>query len=193
MDDLVTGVLITSSAFFVVLSLGLMVRYRQVSQRIAASSELGRDLWQTLEQRLKKQDERILDMMARFEVVQARIVGSPVRGSAHPQLAPPESSRESLLGEPGTHWEADPKGDSGLTRGSEPRQGLDKIQRSVIELLGRKAMDTIEIKESVGVSREHTARIMKSLFDRGLVTRNESEKPFVYQLSDEGRRYLSTK
>ena len=74
MDDLVTYALLTASAVFVVLSVVLLARYRQVSQRISASSDLGRDLWEALEARLKKQDERILDVMARMEVIQSRAV-----------------------------------------------------------------------------------------------------------------------
>ncbi|MDA4127526.1 MAG: hypothetical protein OK452_10065 [Thaumarchaeota archaeon] len=42
-------------------------------------------------------------------------------------------------------------------------------------------------------SREHTARVMKELFDLGLVRRNVATKPFVYQLADrEGRRSLKS-
>jgi predicted transcriptional regulator len=45
--------------------------------------------------------------------------------------------------------------------------------------------------ETVKRWREHTARMMESLFDKGLVTRDDSEKPFVYQLTEQGERYLS--
>jgi len=41
-------------------------------------------------------------------------------------------------------------------------------------------------------SREHTARTMKGLFERGLVARNDSTKPFVYQLTEEGKHYVSS-
>ncbi len=84
MDDLTTYALLATSFFFVALSFGLLVRYRQVSQRITASTDMGRDLWQTLEQRLKKQDERILDMMGRMEVIQSRNMAAQLAQTTAP-------------------------------------------------------------------------------------------------------------
>ena len=74
MVDYVSSVLIAASAFFVSLSIGLLVRYRLVSQEINQSSDLARDLWQALEQRMKKQDERILDAMGRLDAVQTHLL-----------------------------------------------------------------------------------------------------------------------
>jgi predicted transcriptional regulator len=31
---------------------------------------------------------------------------------------------------------------------------------------------------------------MKSLYERGLVIRDDANKPYTYQLTDEGRRYI---
>ncbi|MDA4123548.1 MAG: replication-relaxation family protein, partial [Thaumarchaeota archaeon] len=40
-------------------------------------------------------------------------------------------------------------------------------------------------------SREHTGRVMKILYEKGLVTRNtDRTRPFVYQVTESGRRYL---
>jgi predicted transcriptional regulator len=41
-------------------------------------------------------------------------------------------------------------------------------------------------------SREHTSRLMKALFDRGFVVRNDRNKPFVYEITEAGRRYLTS-
>ena len=68
---------------------------------------------------------------------------------------------------------------------------LDETEMSVIRLLGAKPRTSVEIKGLIEKSREHAARLMKVLFDAGLVTRDVSKKPFVYQLTDAGRRYLS--
>ena len=32
--------------------------------------------------------------------------------------------------------------------------------------------------------REHSARLLKGLFDKGLVVRDDSAKPYVYELAD---------
>jgi len=49
-----------------------------------------------------------------------------------------------------------------------------------------------EVGETVKKTREHTARLMKALFDEGLVTRDHSARPCVYRLTVRGRAYLDS-
>ena len=172
---------LASSAFFVALSFGLLLRYKQVSQRINASTDLGQDLWQALEQRLKKQDERILDMMGRFEVIQSRVSEKPVTPVPLPASASVSTEEKSA---PVMDMRV-------MTPQPRSRITLDGTELSVIKLLSIKPRSSVEIKELIGKTREHAARLMKALFDSGLVTRDTSKKPFVYQLTETGRRYLS--
>ncbi len=181
MDDFVTYALLSASVFFIVLAFGLLARYRQVSQKITVSTDMGRDLWQALDQRLKKQDERILDMMGRFEVAQSHVMERPAPSVPVVAPASPRVQRETVAVE-------EPQ--LAITQ-RKVAASLDPTQVTVIKLLGGKPRSSVEIKELAGKSREHTARLMKSLFDRGLVTRDVSQRPFVYQLTDAGRRYLS--
>lgn len=182
MDDITILALLASSAFFVALSVGLLIRYWQISQKVNASTDLGRDLWAALEQRMKKQDERILDMMGRFEVIQSRYA----EPSAHIGLKPtakPVSAEERST----------PMVEAPVISIQKTSQvTLDETEVSVIKLLSGKPRSSVEIKELIGKSREHAARLMKKLFDMGLVDRNSSKKPFVYQLTESGRRYLPT-
>lgn len=180
MDDLLTLAALASFAFFVALSFGLLLRYKQVSQKVNASTDLGRDLWEALEQRLRKQDERILDMMSRFEVIQSRVLEKPVARAPQPTLTPVSS--ESLASVMDVHV---------TTPQPKSRIILDETELSVIKLLSVKPRSSVEIKELIGKTREHAARLMKVLFDLRLVTRDTSKKPFVYQLTETGRLYLS--
>jgi DNA-binding MarR family transcriptional regulator len=180
LDDLVTLAALASSAFFVALSFGLLLRYKQISQEVSASTDLGRDLWEALEQRLKKQDERILDMMGRFEVIQSRVSEKPMTRA--PQSAFASVSLEKPVSVMDMRVTA---------RQPELRATLDETELSVIKLLSVQPRSSVEIKELIGRTREHAARLMKTLFDSGLVTRDTSKKPFVYQLTETGRRYLS--
>ena len=182
MVDLVTLVALASSAFFVALSFGLLVRYRQISQRVNASTDLGRDLWAALEQRLRKQDERILDLMGRFEVLQSHYSERPSPLANQPPRPEPASTQEWPVHITETHV-TPPTQTSQVT--------LDETEMSIIKLLGAKPRTSVEIKELIETSREHAARLMKVLFDAGVVTRDVSKKPFVYQLTEAGRRYLS--
>ena len=198
-DDLVTAILLATAVFFVVLAFGLLVRYRQVSQRITSSSDLGRDLWQALEQRMKKQDERILDVMGRLEVVQSRVLASaaaqaPASPSSIPAPAPQPQPPQEIVTDvtPPTPQvqrpESQPESQASHTLGREVQ--LDETQLKVIGLLAEGPKNTRQLTDAIGLSREHTARLMKGLFDGGIVTRSDATKPFVYQLTDQGRQHL---
>ena len=253
MDDIVTYALLTASGVFVVLAVVLLARYRQASQRISASFDLGHELWEALETRLKKQDERILDMMARVEVIQSRAVkeraGEAVEApsvlnlpaqeptiekpAAEPQPEPAKSqesreptpqvtptpspvesellkSIESRL----VRQEAQINEMKGLIeatqsfvaaqRASQPAvpqppapaarrqiRSPDITSKDLLQMLNEKPRTSVEIKERFGITREHAARLLKGLFGKGLVVRNDSAKPYVYELTDQGRQSLS--
>ena len=201
LDDAVVVTLLATAAFFVALSFGLLIRYRQVSQKISASSDLGHDLWTALEHRMKKQDERILDMMGRLEVVQSRVVAAttsavPAALSSLPPLPQSPASQAERPGhvtEPGLMMQR-LESQSESQASQPPREGLalDETQLAAVRLLGEGPKNTRQLTDALGKSREHTARVMKELFDRGLVSRNDSTKPFVYQLTEAGRRFVPT-
>jgi len=189
MADVTLVLAVAFSGFFVALSFGLLLRYRQVSQRINESNDLGRDLWSALEQRMKKQDERILDMMGRLEVIQMRFSESP-SPSLQTNPLPSASQSSKITDRPRvTKLERDVMQIGDISQITS-QVTLDDTELAVIKLLGAKPRSSVEIKELIGKSREHAARLMKTLYDGELVSRDSSKKPFVYQLTDIGRKYL---
>lgn len=207
MDDYVTLAFLVASGFFVALSVALLFRYRRISQRISDSSDLGKDLLQSLEERLKKQDVRIVDLMARFEVVQARAMAPPaVPAPVSPIIPASSNSSVAPLAEPPSVMPGDasdvasvepvaqPTESQPASQESRPRLGrprLDETEVAAVNLLRESSLNTRQITDALKKSREHTARVMKRLFDIGLVKRDDSTKPFVYQLTEEGRRFLT--
>ncbi|HEV2137861.1 MAG TPA: helix-turn-helix domain-containing protein [Nitrososphaerales archaeon] len=230
LDDATTIALLVTSSFFVALAFGLLVRYRQLSQKIAGSSDLGHDLWDALEQRMRKQDERILDMMGRMEVVQSRVMSQPpppepmVQPStptaasqmSQPDVEPSDVEREPLamqqpasqqksqrsqLSQPEPAPESpqslptpEPLPEPGQSPESPPEAKLvlDQTQLATLRQLAEGTKNTRQLTDALKKSREHTARLMKDLFELGLVRRNVASKPFVYQITDEGRRKLES-
>ena len=267
MDDLVTITMLVASAFFAALSFILLFRYRQLSTRISNSNDLGKDLWGSLESRLKKQDERILDMMAKVDVIHSRAVerqaqsldlpgpggaaappspskASPKRpgGSAAGVTSPAsravtprdetEEPSEDRVPPPGKQVDGSaailreiasletrmrvqderlldiagllesshaaareaPRADASreTPRRLEPpavREGGEKVSESdLLAMLGEKPRTSVEIRVRYGITREHAARLLKGLFDRGLVVRNDAHKPFVYELTETGKQ-----
>lgn len=68
---------------------------------------------------------------------------------------------------------------------------LTRTELSVLEILateGRKA--TSEIKDRVELTREHTARLMKKLYNAGYLERDVHRIPYSYSIKEEMRRIL---
>jgi predicted transcriptional regulator len=61
---------------------------------------------------------------------------------------------------------------------------------SILKLLSRSPMTAREIQFNTKKTREHTSRLMKRLYNESLVTRDTDNKPFLYKITDEGRRLL---
>lgn len=59
---------------------------------------------------------------------------------------------------------------------------------SILKLLSRSPMTAREIQAITKKTREHTSRLMKRLYNESLVTRDIDKKPFLYKITDEGRR-----
>lgn len=237
MDDLVTLAALSSTLFFFVISAALLARYRQVSLQLANSTDLGHDLWSALESRLTKQDERVLDLMGRMEVLQSRVLSSSTKASDPHTLDkvevgsrfggfypgnPEQESREvtqrdvsssdrhfatlderlrrqgevvSSLADKFMEFQSrvtvNPSSTGSVITEARPRQIDGTTERALIRELGEQSRTSVEIRNRFGISREHAARMLKTLMDRGLAARKEDKKPFVYQLTEKGRTYLS--
>jgi len=61
---------------------------------------------------------------------------------------------------------------------------------NVLKILKDESKSSIEIKNEIGRTREHTARLMKKLTEMNLVERQSNFKPFKYKISNVGKEYL---
>lgn len=68
---------------------------------------------------------------------------------------------------------------------------LTETELTVLELLATEGERTApEIKERIELSREHTARLMKKLYEKGYLERSANKIPFTYRVKEEMRRIL---
>jgi DNA-binding MarR family transcriptional regulator len=68
---------------------------------------------------------------------------------------------------------------------------LTQTELSVLEMLSSEGSKTApEIKERVKLSREHTARLMKKLYESGYLERETSKIPFRYRVKKEMEKLL---
>lgn len=68
---------------------------------------------------------------------------------------------------------------------------LTQTELAVLEFLAAEGEKTApEIKEHIKLSREHTARLMKRLYEKGYLERAASKIPFNYRLKEEMQKLL---
>jgi DNA-binding MarR family transcriptional regulator len=68
---------------------------------------------------------------------------------------------------------------------------LTETEISVLEMLASEGAKTApEIKERVNLSREHTARLMKKLYEEGYLERETNKIPFKYSVKKEMEKLL---
>jgi biotin operon repressor len=180
-DDVVIAVAAAvTTATLIVLTVTL-VRYRAVVSDAGKSARLAKDLWDSMNTRLSTQDARIIDLMAKVEVYSVRKAPS----AARPQSVPVQRLNTPTVAAPAATEplsSAAPVPDQG---------GTQETETKILTALAGGPKSSSDIRVIIDMSREHTARLMKILYERGLVVRNDRNKPYVYEITDAGRRYLS--
>ena len=61
----------------------------------------------------------------------------------------------------------------------------------VLQLITNKDMTSRDIQITTKRSREHTSRLMKKLFESGLVQRNTETKPYSYSITEKGKEKIN--
>jgi uncharacterized membrane protein len=68
---------------------------------------------------------------------------------------------------------------------------LTETELSVLELLASEGNKTApEIRDRIKLTREHTARLMKKLYEKGYLERDSRKMPYTYRIKEEMRRIL---
>ena len=184
LDDYVTAAAAGVITAAVVILAAFLSRYSRLVEEADKSTRLAKDVWNSVNSRFSVVDARIIDLMAKTEVLSSR------EGVGVSQV-----SKTSTLSIP----PATP-----ASRESKPTEVLKSVvppvttsegtetEVKVLRLLVEGPRNSAQIKEGIGKSREHTARVMKGLFDRGLVVRNDRNKPYVYEITGVGRSYVAS-
>ena len=69
---------------------------------------------------------------------------------------------------------------------------LTETELMVLETIGKEGEKTApEIREKIGLTREHTARLMKKLYKDGYMERDTHKMPYVYRLKEEMQKILN--
>jgi DNA-binding transcriptional ArsR family regulator len=190
LDDVVVALGAGVAVASLIVVVALLSRYRALVKEATRSADLAKNVWDSMNSRLTTQDTRIVDLMARLDVYSVRRAPLPPTAQSSLPVAAP-SRPVSRVPEP-------VRQSSQLTSQApaQPVQSVPatkeggKTQPRILQLLKEGPKTAIEINAVLGVTREHMGRLMKQLYVDGLVTRSEQNKPYVYELTDAGRRHL---
>ena len=165
-DVMLADFILVIESVLVFVSLFFLFRYGLIARRsISEQRDVGdivRTIMDSLDKKLNRYDERIIDLLYRIDLLEARNVGS-----SDTQRTDERSIKVRNV--------------------NRPIIDITATELSVLGLLLKGPMNSIEVQRVLGKSREHVARIMKDVFEGGYVLRDESKKPFVYRLTDMGR------
>ena len=70
---------------------------------------------------------------------------------------------------------------------------ITETEIKVLELLTNEGKKTApEIKNRINLSREHTARLMKKLYEKGYLERETGKIPYIYKIKKEMENILNS-
>jgi uncharacterized protein YoxC len=76
-------------------------------------------------------------------------------------------------------------------QGDDILQELTETELEVLKMIVDSNEGTVpEIKEQINKTREHTARLLKKLYDKGFIDRNTSSMPYRYSIRKEIRELI---
>jgi len=160
----------------------LLWRYRQLVKEAGVSSRLAKDVWDSVASRFSVVDARIIDLMAKTEVLSSRSAQPHVTSQ---QRTPSATGWIDVVGSAKAHESVKVVSSPVVVEGTD-------TEAKVLRLLAKGPRTSAQIKDEVSRSREHTARLMKGLFERGLVVRNDRNKPYVYEITESGKTYVAS-
>ena len=123
--------------------------------------------------RLDEIDKKVCDAVASQETLAAKV--SSIEEQARQFSTMPEAKIEAVI----------------PIKREKALAPLTETEISVLEMLASEGSKTApEIKERVKLSREHTARLMKKLYEEGYSERDTRKIPFKYSVKKEMERIL---
>jgi hypothetical protein len=155
-------------------------------------------------QRLKRLEENLVDQKVKLEIMELRASRS-IQGVTLPvseaEVERTFSQRDELrnpvmnIERPAMEKVAQSSGTRIPIQRQFPDQdkklGVTELEALRLVFEGRGKISAKEIQQRIGRTREHTARMMNSLYHDGLVERDVTARPFSYSITEKGRDLLN--
>ena len=156
-----------------VLGIVAIVIYNKVKPLIKTES----DLLKTYTERLQYYENQLIDMKIRLD-------SAELLRDVEVEVPKPKESRVEKQ-----------EGNISSAQEEKPKERMHNMNFGnatdyVLRLITEKPMTSRDIQITIGRTREHTSRMMKKLFEDGLVERNMQTKPFTYYITEKGKAKL---
>ncbi len=164
------GVILSVLASFIGGLVAITV-YNKVKPRLKSDAENAK----ILTERLQYYENLLIDMKIRLDSVEMAQETQEI-----PQAQIPKPKEQKVQQEPPV-----------MIKEEKPKERIPNIQfgnitDQVLHLITEKSMTSRDIQITLGRTREHTSRMLKKLFEEGLVERDMTTKPFSYKITDKG-------
>ncbi len=145
--------------------------YNKVKPRLGLDGENAK----ILTERLQYYENLLIDMKIRLDSVE---MAQEVEEAPQAQIPKPKEYK--------VHQEPQV-----MVKEEKPKERIQNMQFGnatdyVLRLITEKPMTSRDIQITIERTREHTSRMLKKLFEDGLVERDMSTKPFTYKITDKG-------
>ena len=180
--DITIVSLLLSVSSIVIAGLGLWFVRRDASRlEIVGNALDAYVLVREFRDRLEKLERTVVEYRVKWEVMELRGWRLQYGGSGDGR-----ASKLKVGGE-----ERETGGQAGSATRSVGGVSLIDQEIGVLKIVLEKGkVSAREVQLRIGKSREHTSRMMKSLFKKGLLLRDSSVRPFQYSLSETGKLFV---
>lgn len=164
------------------------------------ADDIVKEILGELHGRLGQQDQRILDQQVKLDTFELRLnevksfmsSGEVKEGTKLRETTPVNKTLEEVrnllksLGMQKAPIFKEPR----VFPPTRMVKELSPTEAQILKLLSEGAKTPRQIEQVIKKSREHTARLLKTLYDSGYVTRTDVMKPYVYEVTAKGREFL---
>jgi len=128
-----------------------------------------------LTERLQYYENLLIDMKIRLDSLEITQESQEIQQEQIPKLKEQKIQQEAPV----------------MIKEEKPKERMQNMQFGsatdyVLRLITEKSMTSRDIQVTIKRTREHTSRMLKKLFEDGLVERDMSTKPFTYKITDKG-------
>ena len=167
-------------------------RSKQISQVESSSTIEVTAIVDEFTQRLKRIEKGLVDQRVKLEILELRLKKDATR---IPSEQPVPLVHDFTTKPMTVEQKPVIRNELVIARPAEASRKPASMETEILRLVkdSQGRITAKDVQKLIGKTREHTARMMNSLYQEGLVQRDVSVRPFAYSLTQKGAELLQAK